>query len=51
MRLEKLDKLTRRKVLSLGLCQLEDEGLQRILDWDGPMLLDGSIYDEKTGHC
>ena len=51
MRMEKLDKLTRRKILSMGLAQLDSEGLERLLAWDGPMLLTGSIYDDKTGHC
>ena len=46
-----MDKLTRRKLLAMGLGQLDEEGLKRLIAWDGPMLLDGAIYDREKGHC
>lgn len=51
MRLEKMERITRRKLLSMGLAQLDSAGLERLVAWEGPMLLDGKIYDDKTGHC
>ena len=38
------------ELLNLGLKQLNDEQLQRVTDHEGPMLLDGGIFNPGTGY-
>lgn len=39
------------EIVKIGLAQMDDIGLQAVIDHEGPMLLDGRVYDNETGHC
>lgn len=45
--MEIMSKTTRRKLLALGLGQLDGEGLRQVAAWTAPMLLDGCTMKRR----